>query len=174
LGTLHLILKYLNNHMIVLFVETPRKFITAKLSIRKPGSSSVLIICILWQQLLRGTSNWSIGNFWRPQKKIGTSLQNLSRHGLPNGSGKKDNQIKRGSNKRQKTSSQASSLPSNSTTMLSTHHAMLPPCNNQQLNSNAAVSQLSSSINTLPLRGKYRKYIAIERKYTAIAECEPI
>jgi hypothetical protein len=28
---------------IVLFVETPRKFITAKLSIRKPGSSSVLI-----------------------------------------------------------------------------------------------------------------------------------
>jgi hypothetical protein len=31
-------------HMIVLFVETPRKFITAKLSIRKPGSSSVLII----------------------------------------------------------------------------------------------------------------------------------
>ena len=32
-------------HIIVLFVETPRKFITAKLSIRKPGSSSVLIIC---------------------------------------------------------------------------------------------------------------------------------
>jgi hypothetical protein len=29
--------------LIVLFVETPRKFITAKLSIRKPGSSSVLI-----------------------------------------------------------------------------------------------------------------------------------
>jgi hypothetical protein len=28
-----------------LFVETPRKFITAKLSIHKPGSSSVLIIC---------------------------------------------------------------------------------------------------------------------------------
>jgi hypothetical protein len=28
----------------VLFVETPRKFITAKLSIRKPGSSSVLVI----------------------------------------------------------------------------------------------------------------------------------
>jgi hypothetical protein len=28
-------------------VETPRKFITAKLSIRKPGSSSVLIICVL-------------------------------------------------------------------------------------------------------------------------------
>jgi hypothetical protein len=26
-------------------VETPRKFITAKLSIRKPGSSSVPIIC---------------------------------------------------------------------------------------------------------------------------------
>jgi hypothetical protein len=30
-------------YIIVLFVETPRKFITAKLSIRKPGSSSVLI-----------------------------------------------------------------------------------------------------------------------------------
>ena len=26
-------------------METPRKFITAKLSIHKPGSSSVLIIC---------------------------------------------------------------------------------------------------------------------------------
>ena len=26
-------------------METPRKFITAKLSIRKPGSSSMLIIC---------------------------------------------------------------------------------------------------------------------------------
>ena len=26
-------------------METPRKFITAELSIRKPGSSSVLIIC---------------------------------------------------------------------------------------------------------------------------------
>jgi hypothetical protein len=34
--------------VIVLFVETPRKFITAKLSIRKPGSSSVLIICDLF------------------------------------------------------------------------------------------------------------------------------
>jgi hypothetical protein len=33
--------------IIVLFVETSRKFITAKLSIRKPGSSSVLIICDL-------------------------------------------------------------------------------------------------------------------------------
>ena len=33
-------------HIIVLFVETPRKFITAKLSIRKPGSSSVLKIFI--------------------------------------------------------------------------------------------------------------------------------
>jgi hypothetical protein len=31
-------------YIMVLFVETPRKFITAKLSIRKPGSSSVLII----------------------------------------------------------------------------------------------------------------------------------
>jgi hypothetical protein len=28
-------------HIIVLFVETPRKFITAKLLIRKPGSSPV-------------------------------------------------------------------------------------------------------------------------------------
>ena len=34
-------------YIIVLFVETPRKFITAKLSIRKPGSSSVLIICYM-------------------------------------------------------------------------------------------------------------------------------
>ena len=31
----------------VLFVETPRKFITAKLSIRKPGSALVQIIYIL-------------------------------------------------------------------------------------------------------------------------------
>ena len=35
-------------HIILLFVETPRKFITAKLSIRKPGSSSMLIICDLF------------------------------------------------------------------------------------------------------------------------------
>ena len=28
----------ISSHIIVLFVETPRKFITAKLSIRKPGS----------------------------------------------------------------------------------------------------------------------------------------
>jgi hypothetical protein len=35
-------------YITVLFVETPRKFITAKLSIRKPGSSSVLIICDLF------------------------------------------------------------------------------------------------------------------------------
>jgi hypothetical protein len=33
--------------IILLFVETSRKFINAKLSIRKPGSSSVLIICSL-------------------------------------------------------------------------------------------------------------------------------
>ena len=33
-------------YIIVLFVETPRKFITAKLSIRKPGSSSVLIAAV--------------------------------------------------------------------------------------------------------------------------------
>jgi hypothetical protein len=31
-------------YITVLFVETPREFITAKFSIRKPGSSSVLII----------------------------------------------------------------------------------------------------------------------------------
>ena len=30
-------------HIIVLFVETPRKFITAKLSIRKPGSPDLQI-----------------------------------------------------------------------------------------------------------------------------------
>jgi hypothetical protein len=35
-------------YIIVLFVETPRKFITAKLSIHKPGSSSVLIMCDLF------------------------------------------------------------------------------------------------------------------------------
>jgi hypothetical protein len=35
-------------YIIVFFVETPSKFITAKLSIRKPGSSSVLIICDLF------------------------------------------------------------------------------------------------------------------------------
>jgi hypothetical protein len=34
-------------YIIVLFVETPRKFITAKLSIRNPGSSSVLISAIV-------------------------------------------------------------------------------------------------------------------------------
>jgi hypothetical protein len=34
-------------YIIVLFVETPRKFITAKLSIRKPGSSSGLIIILM-------------------------------------------------------------------------------------------------------------------------------
>jgi hypothetical protein len=31
-------------HIILLFVKTPRKFITAKLSIRKPGSSSVPVL----------------------------------------------------------------------------------------------------------------------------------
>jgi hypothetical protein len=49
LGSCLFILSYLwvgmaIKHIILLFVETPRKFITAKLSIRKPGSSSVLII----------------------------------------------------------------------------------------------------------------------------------
>jgi hypothetical protein len=32
-------------YIIVLFVEISRKFITAKLSTRKPGSLSVLLIC---------------------------------------------------------------------------------------------------------------------------------
>ena len=36
-------------------METPRKFITAKLSIRKPGSSSVLIICELLLALIIST-----------------------------------------------------------------------------------------------------------------------
>jgi hypothetical protein len=40
-------------YITVLFVETPRKFITAKLSIRKPGSSSVLIICDLFNSLIK-------------------------------------------------------------------------------------------------------------------------
>jgi hypothetical protein len=53
-STLHKTLKWVLSvfssswHIIVLFVETPRKFITAKLSIRKPGSSSMLIICDLF------------------------------------------------------------------------------------------------------------------------------
>ena len=39
-------------YIIVLFLETaPRKFITAKLSIRKPGSSSVLIITLFVHSL---------------------------------------------------------------------------------------------------------------------------
>jgi hypothetical protein len=58
-------------YIIILFVETPRKFITAKLSIRKPGSSSVLIICDLFnshalfffflisQESTRSTQNFS-------------------------------------------------------------------------------------------------------------------
>ena len=48
-------------HIIVLFVETPRKFITAKLSIRKPGSSSVK-----WAQILS------------PDRKPGSSSSSLS------------------------------------------------------------------------------------------------
>jgi hypothetical protein len=40
-------------YIIVLFVETPRKFSTAKLSIRKPGSSSVLIICHILLALMK-------------------------------------------------------------------------------------------------------------------------
>jgi hypothetical protein len=39
-------------YIIVLFVETPRKFITAKLSIRKPGSSSMLIICSIYAHII--------------------------------------------------------------------------------------------------------------------------
>jgi hypothetical protein len=34
-------------HIILLFVETPRTFITAKLSIRKPESLSVLLTIII-------------------------------------------------------------------------------------------------------------------------------
>ena len=41
-------------YIIVLFVETPRKFITAKLSIRKPGSSSVLIKRVIRVMLYKG------------------------------------------------------------------------------------------------------------------------
>jgi hypothetical protein len=43
-------------HIIILFVGTPRKFITAKLSIRKPGSSSVLTIC--FNKLCSNTFTW--------------------------------------------------------------------------------------------------------------------
>ena len=49
-------------HIILLFVETPRKFITAKLSIRKPGSSSVLIICDLF--------NFNYNNFHKVVDKL--------------------------------------------------------------------------------------------------------
>jgi hypothetical protein len=45
-----------HSSLIALFVETPRKFITAKLSIRKPGSSSVLIIENFAVINLRGVS----------------------------------------------------------------------------------------------------------------------
>ena len=50
----------------ILFLETPRKFITAKLSIRKPGSSSVLIICAWFKAsfalggILRAERNFSL------------------------------------------------------------------------------------------------------------------
>jgi hypothetical protein len=39
-------------HIILLFVETPRKFITAKLSIRAPGSSSVKRLVISPKRLV--------------------------------------------------------------------------------------------------------------------------
>ena len=45
-------------YIIVLFVETPRKFITAKLSIRKPGSSSVLIIWLTDRKLCSNKFTW--------------------------------------------------------------------------------------------------------------------
>jgi hypothetical protein len=57
---------------------------------------------------------------------------------------------------------------------------MLPPCNNQQLNSNAAVSQLSSSItitgNTLPLRGNTLPLQSVNRyeNITSIAPRTPV
>ena len=54
-------------YIIVLFVETPRKFITAKLSIRKPGSSSVLIICDLFNShalfIYKSVVMWWLASF---------------------------------------------------------------------------------------------------------------
>ena len=61
-------LKFIMNYqedIIVLFVETPRKFITAKLSIRKPGSSSVLIICDLFHSHALFTYK-SVNSFHHP------------------------------------------------------------------------------------------------------------
>jgi hypothetical protein len=53
----------------LLFVETPRKFITAKLSIRKPGSSSVLIN--MWLvQFTRPFIYKSVVICWLPQTKV--------------------------------------------------------------------------------------------------------
>ena len=49
-----------------LFVETPRKFITAKLSIRKPGFSSVLIICGLKPVFHYYKRNFN-SNFFHPR-----------------------------------------------------------------------------------------------------------
>ena len=56
--------------------------------------------------------SWNVkSEYWRfleSSKKVGTSLDKLSKHGLPSGSGKKENQIRRGSsnaNRSQKSSS---------------------------------------------------------------------
>ena len=58
-------------YIIVLFVETPRKFITTKLSIRKPGSSSVLIALMKIR---------AYGSYY-----IGKKMLNQNRLRVPNG-----------------------------------------------------------------------------------------
>ena len=64
-----LIFSYLVILIIVLFVETPRKFITAKLSIRKPGSSSVLMV-ILITKFVKLLILWSQMPPCRPRKQV--------------------------------------------------------------------------------------------------------
>ena len=53
---------------------------------------------------------WNVRQeYWRfleSSKKVGTSLHSLSRHGLPSGSGKKENQMQRGANKKPKSTIQ--------------------------------------------------------------------
>lgn len=55
------------------------------------------------------TIAWDVKTeYWRfleTSKKVGTSLQNLAKYGLPSGSGKKDNQIRRGGNEKKSTHS---------------------------------------------------------------------
>ena len=74
-------------YIIVLFVETPRKFITAKLSIRKPRSSSVLIISkskdikrvhSVKNAVFRTSHGFAkLTSFTRHQKQIKYSKKNL-------------------------------------------------------------------------------------------------